>query len=290
MGKKFQIKTKYTTKDFKKAISCFTSKTTLHLDTKNIVDQGGHSIIYPAISKGGRIFIAKIMYIDEPNTNELQLILNDGKFSLKANHPSVIKSFAFYELVKGKCYSIVMQKASFNLSQAFNHLHSKGILKSDFSNNKNKPSNYLYKYFLNRILKSLMYFNSNNWVHLDIKPQNFLLFGNEIKLADFSLSKVVDKSQPFFNLPFMGTPSYMAPEYYVNNGIIKSEFAEKVDIFALGCLFYKMIFNENVIQCNKNNELYSYNDVISDINNTKDKIIKSCLNEEVKDLLLKMLH
>ena len=247
MGKKFDNKTKYSSKDFQRAISNFTEKTTLRLDTKNIIAIGGHSIIFPAVSKGGRTFIAKIMYLNQPDENELKLILSEGSFISNAKHSSIIKSFSFYEIEKGKCYAIIMQKASGTLSQVINILH-KGTLYSKMLNCVHKTYNYLSKYFMSKVLKSLMYFKENNWLHLDIKPDNYLIFGNEIKLSDFTLSKVVDKSKEEFNLPFMGTSSYMAPEYYINKGVIKSKDAEKVDVFALGCMLFKMLFNDRVIK------------------------------------------
>ena len=289
MGKKLNNKSKYSSKDFQHAISNFTEKTSLHLDTKNIVAIGGHSIVFPAVSQGGRTFIAKIMYLDQPDENELKRILNEGSFISNANHPSIIKSFSFYELVKGKCYAIIMQKASGTLSQVINIVH-KGALHSKMLNCVYKTYNYLSKYFMTKVLKSLMYFKENNWLHLDIKPENYLLFGNEIKLSDFTLSKVVDKSKPDFHLPLMGTSSYMAPEYYINKGVIKSEDAEKVDVFALGCMLYKMLFNDNVIKCNKIKDSYNCQDVIKDIYESQTFINKSNINEDVKELLKIMLH
>ena len=289
MGKKFDNKSKYSSKDFQHAISNFTEKTSLRLDTKNIVAIGGHSIIFPAISKGGRTFIAKIMYLDQPDENELKLILSEGSFISNAKHSSIIKSFSFYEIEKGKCYAIIMQKASGTLSQVINIVH-KGALYSKMMNCVHKTYNYLSKYFMSKVLQSLMYFKENNWLHLDIKPDNYLVFGNEIKLSDFTLSKVVDKSKDEFNLPFMGTSSYMAPEYYINKGVIKSEDAEKVDVFALGCMLFKMLFNDRVIKCNKTKESYSCKDVIKDIYESEMFIDQSDINEDIKVLLKKMLH
>ena len=289
MGKKFDNKSKYSSKDFQSSISNFTEKTSLRLDTKNIIGIGGHSIIFPAVSKGGRTFIAKIMYLDQPDENELKLILNEGSFISNAKHSSIIKSFSFYEIEKRKCYAIIMQKASGTLSQVINIVH-KGTLYSKMLNCVHKTYNYLSKYFMSKVLKSLMYFKENNWLHLDIKPDNYLLFGNEIKLSDFTLSKFVDKSKEEFNLPLMGTSSYMAPEYYINKGVIKSEDAEKVDVFALGCMLFKMLFNDRVIKCNKTKESYSCKDVIKDIYESERFINESDINEDIKVLLKKMLH
>ncbi|KAK2631859.1 hypothetical protein EUGRSUZ_L02352, partial [Eucalyptus grandis] len=51
-------------------------------------------------------------------------------------------------------------------------------------------------------------------VHLDIKPQNILLDENfNAKVADFGLSKLIDKDQSQIVTTMRGTPGYLAPEW-----------------------------------------------------------------------------
>ena len=144
----------------------------------------------------------------------------------------------------------------------------------------------------NERLKKLLFYTTKDCLEKPnlTQAESVGLFGNEIKLSDFTLSKVVDKSKDEFNLPFMGTSSYMAPEYYINKGVIKSEDAEKVDVFALGCMLFKMLFNDRVIKCNKTKESYSCKDVIKDIYESEMFIDQSDINEDIKVLLKKMLH
>ena len=66
-------------------------------------------------------------------------------------------------------------------------------------------------------------------IHLDIKPQNILLDCDfNAKIADFGLSKLVDKNQTQVMTNMRGTPGYLAPEW------LSSVITEKVDVYSFG--------------------------------------------------------
>jgi len=72
--------------------------------------------------------------------------------------------------------------------------------------------------------------------HLDIKPQNILLDENfSAKLADFGLSKLIDKDQSKVMTVMRGTPGYLAPEW------LTSQITEKVDIYSFGVVVMEVI-------------------------------------------------
>jgi hypothetical protein len=82
-------------------------------------------------------------------------------------------------------------------------------------------------------------------VHRDLKPANVLLVAGERgwvpKIADFGLLKSTraDASTTASGIG-MGTPGYMAPEQARDASAVDV----RADVFALGCIFYEMLFGE----------------------------------------------
>ncbi|KAF7849799.1 hypothetical protein BT93_L0262 [Corymbia citriodora subsp. variegata] len=73
-------------------------------------------------------------------------------------------------------------------------------------------------------------------IHLDIKPQNILLDEHfNAKLADFGLSKLIDKDQSHVITTMRGTPGYLAPEW------LSSVITEKVDVYSFGIVMLEVL-------------------------------------------------
>ena len=85
---------------------------------------------------------------------------------------------------------------------------------------------------------------SLNIVHRDIKPENIFVskdFYNYycFKLGDFGISKLYGQNQMMNSI--VGTPIYMAPEYFEGNDL---GYNEKVDIWSLGILMDEFLHGE----------------------------------------------
>jgi len=89
------------------------------------------------------------------------------------------------------------------------------------------------------IAKGLSYLHEDcrqRIVHLDIKPQNILLDDNfDAKVADFGLSKLIDRDRSRVVTRMRGTPGYMAPEW------LTSQITEKVDVYSFGVVVMEII-------------------------------------------------
>ncbi|XP_056158408.1 G-type lectin S-receptor-like serine/threonine-protein kinase SD2-2 [Syzygium oleosum] len=89
-------------------------------------------------------------------------------------------------------------------------------------------------------------------IHLDIKPQNILLDEHfNAKLADFGLSKLIDKDQIHVMTTIRGTPGYLAPEW------LSSVITEKVDVYGFGIVMLEVLCGrKNVDRCMPSDEVH----------------------------------
>jgi serine/threonine protein kinase len=73
-------------------------------------------------------------------------------------------------------------------------------------------------------------------VHRDIKPANIMLTRDgRVKIADFGIAKVGSTKMTQTGM-LLGSPSYMAPEHFLGQGL-----DGRSDIFALGIVLYELI-------------------------------------------------
>ena len=193
-----------------------------------LIGKGGFSYIYKTIHKKthniyamkemSKASIIKRKSIDNIR-NELQVLklLKNGTFNINIK-------YAFH--TRDSLYIITNYFTGGNLRHCIQtHYPSKHFPEQQA------------KFIISNILLCLEYLRVNGIVHRDIKPEN-LLFDNNgyLHLGDFGIARV----KPFLNdNDTSGTPSYMAPEAYLNNKYSKYF---QVDYFSLGVICYELIF------------------------------------------------
>lgn len=103
--------------------------------------------------------------------------------------------------------------------------------------------------YIRQACDALQYVHDHNRLHLDIKPGNIMIDGNDnAVLIDFGASKQYDEVEGENTSTLMGkTPGY-APLEQLGNDVVK--FMPATDIYALGATLYKLLTGVTPVSAN----------------------------------------
>merc|ERR1719188_337019 len=94
-----------------------------------------------------------------------------------------------------------------------------------------------------QLLEAVQAIHERRVVHSDIKPANFLLVKDRLKLIDFGIAqKIRSETTHISRDTNMGTLSYMAPEAVTQKGAIK--IGRSADVWSLGVILYQMVYRQ----------------------------------------------
>ena len=140
---------------------------------------------------------------------------------------------------------------------------------------------------LKQIIKGFLFLQEKNIAHRDIKPQNILLFPNNVyKIADFGEAKNIKNIAQQSTL--RGSELYMSPVLYKGykfnqKNVLHNPY--KSDVFSLGyCLLYAICLNLKVLETVR--ELTTMRSIISSINKY---LIKNKYSDKLMNLIYKMI-
>jgi serine/threonine-protein kinase ULK2 len=103
---------------------------------------------------------------------------------------------------------------------------------------------------MEQVVKGYLEFQKRGIVHRDLKPANLLMTEEgTVKIADFGFGIRTDQlaKATRYNV---GSPLYMAPE-----SLRKNDYSFKSDIWALGIIFYEMLFSDTPWRAKSEKEL-----------------------------------
>ena len=195
---------------------------------KMMLGDGATSLVYIAENSDKKKFAIKRIFKDNLIPSHKNSVVKEAEICQKLNNERIIK---YYEIYEDLHYiSIVMELGHTDLFELIINSPSYII-----------PEDIAIE-FLIEIFESIDYLHSQNIIHCDIKPENYVVIFDKkkntiphLKLIDFgNIRKFPQNKQKLFN--FSGTKEYMAPEALDNTG-----FDEKIDEWAAGIIMYNML-------------------------------------------------
>jgi tetratricopeptide (TPR) repeat protein len=96
---------------------------------------------------------------------------------------------------------------------------------------------------LQDLARALAYAHRRGVVHRDVKPENVMLGGDYVLLADFGVAKAIETAgDPGITIAggIVGTPAYMAPEQVGAEPTLD----HRADLYALGVVAYELLVGE----------------------------------------------
>src|SRR5262245_7936289 len=165
------------------------------------IGTGGYGEVWKATAPGGLSKAIKIIH-GQIDGNRAVREMRSLERAKSLNHPFLL-SLERIEIVDGHLL-IVSELADATLRDRFDQCRAQGL--------PGVPRDELLEY-MREAADALDYlFDSHALQHLDIKPENLLLRGKHVKVADFGLLKDLQESCASFVNGM--TPKYSAPELF----------------------------------------------------------------------------
>ena len=257
---------------------------------------GGFSEVYDGLVSNRQYAIKKLVKRtsnsdgskDDKVNKWLEQVTKEGNVGCNLRHKNIIKTVHHGAYEEGHSlygYIIIMEKAiNIDLNKFIQSHVNPTFYRILFG--FNQLSDNFCRFFLAQCLNASFYFYICELIHLDIKPENYLLNKDfTIKLSDFSLVISMHNTPEDFTFKGLSSPSYMAPEFMLGKKV-KREEAYKADIYSIGITLFYMKFHKRLVPKN----CMIDKNTVQMAKDEKDKTIeeaveKGTLNKECGDLI-----
>ncbi|KAI8821858.1 kinase-like domain-containing protein, partial [Fimicolochytrium jonesii] len=85
-----------------------------------------------------------------------------------------------------------------------------------------------------QVLLGLAHMHKHGFFHRDMKPENLLMAGTTVKLADFGLTREIRSRPPYTE--YVSTRWYRAPEIILRS----TSYSSPIDMWAVGCILAEL--------------------------------------------------
>jgi Protein kinase domain len=192
--------------------------------------RGGMGLLYLALEPGLERRVALKLIAPEAADDDVfaRRFAEESKIAASIEHPNVVPIYAAGE-ESGVPYIAMRYVAGFDLAKRLAREGKLGLGEA--------------AEIVAQVGNGLDAIHAAGLVHRDVKPANVLLSGDEIThayITDFGVARnVATESGLTQTGRFVGTLDYVAPEQ-ISGGAIDA----RVDVYALGCLLFKLLTGE----------------------------------------------
>ncbi|XP_028293441.1 serine/threonine-protein kinase ULK3 isoform X1 [Gouania willdenowi] len=183
---------------------------------------GTYATVYKAYSKGNNREVVAVKVVAKKTLNKASTenLLTEIEILKTVRHPHIVQLKDF-QWDAENIYLILEWCSGGDLSC---FIRSRRILPERVA-----------RRFLQQMACALQFLHERNISHLDLKPQNILLSGSVLKLADFGFAQYMTPWDEQSSL--RGSPLYMAPEM-----VCRRQYDSRVDLWSVGVILYEALF------------------------------------------------
>ena len=205
-----------------------------------LIHAGNSSQIWEATEGTARVAIKFLRNDFRENKVELAIFKNEFDIGEQMSHPNIIRMLKLDMEAKIPYFAM--------------ELFSTISLKQALRQGQDSIA-YMLDKIIVRATEGLSYMHSKNFVHCDVKPDNFLINKDgDVRLVDFAISqKMKTGLAKLFSgkvKNVQGTLSYMSPEQ-----IRGQTLDQRADIYSFGCTLFEMVTGKPPYTGSSPNEL-----------------------------------
>jgi len=210
-------------------------------------------------------------------------ITGENKLTCDINDPHItkIKKIIDFEYIQNneKYYYdiIIMEKANLKDLSNFSKSAQFYLINTPF---KEVYGDNILRFLSKQIIEGLEKLDRSDYIHLDIKPGNILIFDHyNLKLTDFSfLTKINPKENN--KIDVWGTRGYVTPEYYQDHSKLSIDDKKKQDYFALGAVLYYLKYKKKLLDYEEIKDETLNSELIIELIQRKMNHIKSSITSD----------
>lgn len=188
---------------------------------------GAYGAVFKVLERDDESYYAlKLLQYEEEDEIEFKILK-------EMDHQNIIRYFRTIKRPKEGYLGIVTEIADYDLMFL---IKEKKLTNEEIYNYAIQISEAVY--YLHNV-------HNPKIIHRDLKPANILIKKGKVKIADFGIAKTKKNDVSVYSdaTQVAGTCLFLPPEYLSNLDSEIIKFNDKIDIWALGIIFYQMITN-----------------------------------------------